>query len=449
MKRKDILKMCFQNLRRRRSRTLLTMLGVIIGCCSIVIMVSIGIGMSQAQEKMLAELGDLTIITVTPRQGKAGKAVLNDKMVGTFRELPHVAAVTPKVSLEDFECAVRLYAGTNDRYIASWATVAGIDTSALEGMGYKLLSGQNIQRSGEFLAGQYLAYNFADSLRPEGSNMVNRWSFEETPDGKPEPPPDPYFDAGTSPVTLELEWNGKKVRRTLEPAGTLKEDYVKGSETSEGLILGMNELAELLREVQGSGKGDLSYKTVLVKVDDLTQVSPVEKKIRELGFSTSSMESIRAPMEKEARQKQLMLGGLGAISLFVAALGITNTMIMSISERTREIGVMKSLGCYLRDIRMLFLAEAGAIGFLGGLAGCLVSLIIALIINLVSMGSPPTPTALLGALAGGEGVNRICVVPLWLLGAAILFSVAIGLGSGYYPANKAVQVPALEAIKSS
>lgn len=99
------------------------------------------------------------------------------------------------------------------------------------------------------------------------------------------------------------------------------------------------------------------------------------------------MESIRKPMEKEAQQKQMMLGGLGAISLFVAALGITNTMIMSISERTREIGIMKALGCYVTDIRIMFLSEAGAIGL-------------------------------------------------------------IGLGSGYYPANKAVQIPALEAIKS-
>lgn len=103
-----------------------------------------------------------------------------------------------------------------------------------------------------------------------------------------------------------------------------------------------------------------------------------------MGYSTSSMESIREPMEKEARQKQMMLGGLGAISLFVAALGITNTMIMSISERTREIGIMKSLGCYVRDIRLLFLSEAGAIGLLGGLVGCVVSMLIAIGINLAS-----------------------------------------------------------------
>lgn len=68
MNRKDILKMCIQNLKRRRSRTLLTLLGVLIGCCSIVIMVSIGIGMAGIPDRMLAEMGELTIITVTPKQ---------------------------------------------------------------------------------------------------------------------------------------------------------------------------------------------------------------------------------------------------------------------------------------------------------------------------------------------------------------------------------------------
>ena len=82
MNRKDILKMCIQNLKRRRSRTLLTLLGVLIGCCSIVIMVSIGIGMAESQNRMLAEMGDLTIITVTPKQNGKGKIKLNDPAHG-------------------------------------------------------------------------------------------------------------------------------------------------------------------------------------------------------------------------------------------------------------------------------------------------------------------------------------------------------------------------------
>ena len=143
-----------------------------------------------------------------------------------------------------------------------------------------------------------------------------------------------------------------------------------------------------------------------------------------------------------------MLGGLGAISLFVAALGITNTMIMSISERTKEIGIMKSLGCYVRDIRAMFLLEAGAIGLIGGLVGCVVSLIASIGMNLISAGSQNSIASLQDALAALSATgSRISVIPPWLGAFAIMFSVFIGLGSGYYPANKAVGIPAIEAIK--
>ena len=185
---------------------------------------------------------------------------------------------------------------------------------------------------------------------------------------------------------------------------------------------------------------------MLVKVASIDRVADVEQQIKTMGYATESMESIRKPMEKEARQKQMVVGGLGAISLFEAALGITNTMIMSISERTREIGIMKALGCYVTDVRVMFLAEAGAIGLIGGVIGCVVSSVASVVINLVSIGL--SPENLPAALLGGEGVNRVSVIPPWLLLFAILFSVLIGLGSGYYPANKAVGIPALEAIKS-
>ena len=105
-----------------------------------------------------------------------------------------------------------------------------------------------------------------------------------------------------------------------------------------------------------------------------------------MGYNTWSMSSMREELEKSSRQIQLLLGGLGAISLFVAAIGITNTMIMSISERTKEIGIMKSLGCYIRDIRALFLMEAGTIGLLGGIAGSIVSLMISWLIDIISIG---------------------------------------------------------------
>ena len=443
MKHQDLLRVCLQNLLRRKSRTILTVLGVLIGCCSIVIMVSLGIGMKESQEKLLAEMGDLTIITVTAPQKGKGKKKLDDNLLKTIREMDGVEGVTPKLGFDNYTC--RLLAGPGSRYVAEWTTVAGLDTAQMDRMGYQLTGGAYPAKAGEVAVGQYLAYNFRDTLRPEGADTVSRWDSGMDENGRLLPPPDAFFDPMKESLTLEVETQEGKFTLPLKVVGMVKEDNAKGYETSDGIMMSVADLRELQKKAGANGT-PAPYDSLLVKVSGIDRVDPVETAIKNLGYSTESMESVRKPMEKEARQKQMMLGGLGAISLIVAALGITNTMIMSISERTKEIGVMKSLGCYVYDIRVLFLGEAGAIGFIGGVIGSVISFLISLIINLVSLGI--SPENILPALLGGEGVSRVSVIPPWLYLFALVFSVFIGLGSGYYPANKAVQIPALEAIKS-
>lgn len=446
MNHQDLLRVCIQNLLRRKSRTFLTVLGVLIGCCSIVIMVSLGIGMEESQEKLLAQLGDLTIITVTAPQKGKGKKKLDDNLVSQIRAMDGVEAVTPKLSLDGYTC--RLVAGSGKRYVADWATIAGMDTAQMERLGYKLENGSYPARSGEVAVGQYFAYGFRDTLRPEGSNTIDRWAGGFDEEGQLLPPPDAYFDPLAQPLTLEIELdNGTVLSFPLKPSGTVREDTAKGYETSDGLLMSIADLRAIQQKARGGTGQPPPYESLVVKVTDISRVEKAESAIKTLGYTTESMESIRKPMEKEARQKQMMLGGLGAISLFVAALGITNTMIMSISERTKEIGVMKSLGCYVYDIRVMFLTEAGVIGLLGGLVGCVISFFISVTVNLVAMGEFSVFN-ILPAIVGSETVNRVSVIPPWLYLFAVAFSVLIGLGSGYYPANKAVQIPALEAIKS-
>ena len=448
MKHEDLLRVCLQNLLRRKSRTILTVLGVLIGCCSIVIMVSLGIGMKESQEKLLSELGDLTIITVTAPQKGHGKKKLDDKLLKEIRALDGVEGVTPKLGFDAYSC--RLLAGPGNRYVADWSMLAGLDTAQMDKMGYQLTDGTYPAAPGEVAVGQYFAYNFRDTLRPEGANTINRWDSGMDEDGRLLPPPDAYFDPLKQPLALEVTGaDGSTFTVPLKAVGAVKEDNAKGYETSDGVMMSVADLQALLKRAangRSTPNSTPAYDSVLVKVSGIKQVDPVETAIKNLGYSTESMESIRKPMEKEARQKQMMLGGLGAISLIVAALGITNTMIMSISERTKEIGVMKSLGCYVYDIRVLFLAEAGAIGFIGGVIGSVISFLISLVINLVSLGF--APENFLPAMLGAEGISRVSVIPPWLYLFALVFSVFIGLGSGYYPANKAVQIPALEAIKS-
>lgn len=452
MRKRDLLSMCLQNLRRRKARTFLTVLGVIIGCCAIIIMISIGVGMKESQEKMLSQMGDLTIITVTPAGKSKQSAKLNDQAIRDMKQLPGVTLVTPKLSPDDVR--VKVVAGRDKRYVADYPMVTGLESSALEPLGYKLQNGKYPAKgAGAALGGQFFAYSFADTKRPEGHNTVDRYSAYNM-DGTLGELPQPYFDPTKTPLELVLtagEGNSEKsLTMKLNLTGTLKEDNGKGYETSEGLILNIRELSKMINDVRraaGLKKADqATYQMVLVKVRDISTVAAAETAIKQMGFSTMSMESIRKPMEKEAQQKQMMLGGLGAISLIVAALGITNAMIMSISERTREIGIMKALGCYVKDVRAIFLLEAGCIGLMGGVLGIIISGILSIAMNLLQGGAQIA--SLQDAMAKLQDVgSRISVIPLWLLGFALVFSVFIGVGSGYYPANKAVRISALEAIK--
>ena len=119
-------------------------------------------------------------------------------------------------------------------------------------------------------------------------------------------------------------------------------------------------------------------------------------------------------------------------------------MIMSIYERTREIGVMKVLGCFIGNIRAIFLMEAGMIGLLGGVIGTVISYAISFVMNTFLGGAI---SQVMGFGMSGEG-GEISIIPLWLVLLALGFSTVIGLISGYYPANRAVKISALEAIKN-
>ena len=127
---------------------------------------------------------------------------------------------------------------------------------------------------------------------------------------------------------------------------------------------------------------------------------------------------------------------------------------MSISERTREIGVMKALGCFLGNIREVFLMEAGFIGLIGGLVGSLLSFFISVGMNIATNDAAKSiqitdiPSLWSVFTTAMDPANSpMSIVPLWLYAFAIVFSIFIGLGSGFYPANKAVHISALEAIK--
>ena len=163
--------------------------------------------------------------------------------------------------------------------------------------------------------------------------------------------------------------------------------------------------------------------------------------LKAIGYEVYSAMDYVSGMKKIAGSLQLLLGAIGSVSLFVAAIGIANTMIMSIYERTAEIGIMKVIGARLTDIKRMFLLEAMLIGIIGGFLGVIISLGISAVLNNVGL-------SFIAEMQSVEGAD-VSVIPVWLCAAAMLFSGVIGLISGYLPARRAMKLSALNALRKN
>ena len=466
MRISDLISMTVKNLLRRKTRTLLTVAGVIVGTCSIVLMVSLGIGQTEALEQNIAQMGDLTMIQIYS-YGENAETVLNDETMHRILAMDGVQAGTPFYNAPNME--LKLFSGKKDRYQMQLWGVRGVYADQLENMGFNLAEGELLpaqstqggkNKTYQMLMGKSMVYEFTDT-KAKGQ-AAYRWEGMLDASGNQLPP---FVDPMKDDLTLVMEHttydengtaNREEARYEVEISGILgSKDPNTYDENSYNLYMDINDLKELYEEYkktfdikeEKNKKNEVTYNNAKIKVSDIDMVESIDKAIKDMGFETYSLNSIREPMMEQMQQQQLFLGGIGGISLLVAAIGISNTMVMSIYERTREIGIMKVLGCKLSNIRSVFLMEAGLIGFFGGLTGVGISYGISYGLNYLTM-SGGALSGVLGSMLGGmDGGGSLSVIPLWLAGAAVLFATVIGLLSGFSPANRAVKISALEAIK--
>lgn len=437
MNTKDLISMAVRNLLKRKLRTILTVLGVVIGTASIVVMISIGIGMNESFAKQLEGWGSLQVIDVYPSGGmnydeESGRMKqekkqdpLDNKAVEAFKQMDHVEAASP-VKQDYF------YLGAG-KYVAD-ANIMGIDPAAMEALGYKVEEGRAL---GAEDTKSVVVGGGVEFYDPKLSWEM-RWSSEP-----------PEVDILDKKIDISYDWNygTRYADKSIKP---VKMEVV-GKLSAEGsdswyVIMPIKELEKLekaqedWRNKRNGGRSSSSnrnqtkeYDNVRVKVDKMDNVQAVQQQIKDMGFRASSLTDQLEAMKETTKMLRIVLGAIGAISMVVAAISITNTMVMAIYERTREIGIMKVIGASLRDIKLLFLTEAAFIGLAGGLVGAVVSFAVSQLVNIV---------------AAQQGSDMTSSIPIWLYMGAVAFATCIGVLSGYLPAQRAMRLSALTAIKT-
>lgn len=436
--------MSVRSLWRRKLRTFLTILGVVIGASSIILMLSLGIAMNTNFRQQMESMSSLTVIEVWANNWEDPNAPkLDDKAVESLSALPGVQRVIPQESINAY-----LEIG---KFRSSWSmNLIAMDPEDLEALGYTADIGAPLPEGGKNYI--VLGQGYAREFTKKGKKN-NRYGMGEPIEINP---------GDTMEINLaELDWetgkpivgsDGQKVKPPKLAKVQISGMYSEMTQNGYAVYISRDLYNKLMEEQKAYrkklyGKDDggryqdpNKYQGIKVKVANEDDVVAIQQQINDMGFRGYSPMEYLDEMKKVAASIQMILGGIGAISLFVAAIGITNTMMMSIYERTKEIGVMKVIGAKLTDIRGMFLMEALMIGAIGGSVGVIFSYLISFIMNKFA----PQIAASLN-MASGATISEI---PVWLAAAALIFSTFIGLVSGYFPARRAMKLSALSAIRT-
>lgn len=464
----DLLRMSVSNLRRRKLRTFLTVLGVVIGTASIVVMISLGLGLQQAMYQEIEQYGGLTTINVSGANGggdmmygymddqEESEEYVDDACLAKLSKLEHVTSVEPVYSM-----SVMLLKGSYEGYMQLMAmTPEGLETRNIE-LSEGTLPAKNSAQL-ELVYGNMTLVNFQQ--KGTGSSY---WETGELPDIDLAKDSlflildqENYFSSQEqSPLDMGDMGDGGEGGGTSKPA---QKHVVRGCGLVKGgvddynanayyIFCDLDTLKQVLKKefagrvIPGqpqtkSGKPmkEFCYSYAQLKVDDKDNVKTVANAVKEMGYNVETNAEMMDSVNRQMGIIQAVLGGIGAVSLFVAAIGIANTMMMSIYERTKEIGVMKVLGCSLGNIRGMFLMEAAFIGIFGGIIGNILSFLMSAAINALTANSDMVQT-------GGANISYI---PIWLMLASIGFAMLVGIVAGYFPAKRAMRLSPLEAIRN-
>lgn len=385
--------MAFKQLRMKKVRTLLILLGISVGVAAVIGVTSLGEGIRVNAVAEIQKSHDLTLIEVSPGVSNAGIILITDSKVHAIE--PYGTIVSPYV-MDD-------YVTLNKTYFE----ILGITTDYQDAKELELETGSWFEEETyRIVLGSDIAEKFEKIEEIEIGDTIEARIRLYGIEGKP--------------IDKDVEFT---VVGILEPTGTQADDQ---SFIDINIATGIDE-----KDV---------YNGIIVKVDSANQAPDARAAIEKQGLTCYSAQDEIDSINKIMNAITLVLAFFSSISLIVGALMIINTMIVSVYERTREIGIAKAVGASQTDIIKIFLSECIIIGILGGLLGDLFGIIFSVLID--KIGKP-----LLVMQLDISEIEHLTAINMKILIAGFLISLVISIISGLYPAWRASKLDPVKALK--
>ncbi len=454
MRFSDYIEHSFSNLWKMKLRTFLTTFGVVIGIGALVSMFAFGEGVQKNITDTFKNLGLLNYINVYPGSGSSdiqfrGRGmnrsrnvttsqnntetkILDDELIEKLQALEGVEAVFPEIRFpamakfngnETFQTIQALPAKICKSGLINLREGSYFDTDDANSL---LISDSLLQRIGikdikNAIGKQIIISTLTSDFSIENiPNMLNSMQSNELP---------------VSNIDYSFTIAGVIGEIGIPGPSPMRSDIIIPSGTSQKMEkISVTSISDIFQSID-QPKG---YSMIGIMLKDSKYIDPVKKWIHDSGYHTFALLDQLDQIRKAFIFMDLFLFAIGMIAITVASLGIINTLVMSILERYREIGIMKAVGASNGDVKKIFFFEAGLIGFLGGVLGLALGWMVSSIINFIA-----------NIILTRQGAPHMSYFsfPLWLCLGSIAFSILISLMAGIYPTIRASRVDPVVALR--
>ncbi|MCX6808781.1 MAG: ABC transporter permease [Candidatus Berkelbacteria bacterium] len=489
----DYIRLALKNLTRQKARTTLTIIAITVGSLSLILMISILISVRQSLMDTFKAMGAFNLVTVV----RDPNSIDNTNLIGSGNNSPTddntkkiddttLAAVKKMPGVSD---AVAIPAGPwfktmrldgNDK--KTWSSLLASDPSA-DVFDLILVAGRKLNSTDmdKVVVGSDFLTKYGDPSNPSG--LLGKKVLFSSDKGAGYPdwgdlPPKPPFNAdkswwdsqnqGSLEISAEivgvannssmdsqqnyitLGWAHKLMTQLTwqEDDNGMKECQQQQQQQQQAVKMSGNysnnnssacDSFRTMTLVKTDNFLTNGYGSIIAKVYDTSKIQSVADQITKLGYGAVTAQNMIDNINNAMLMVGIVLSVIGGISLFVAAIGIINTMVMATFERIREIGVMRACGATRAIIRRLFTFEAALLGFWGGVFGLVISFILVRVVKIL--------VTKYGASLGNLPISNIGNFPWWLVVSVIVFTTLIGMLSGLGPAIRAARLNPVDALR--